>query len=194
MGDLLLSRPKANDRHSVRRQCASAGRGLGTRRPARPGNIIFLCERYTRARTRSAAQYSILNKNAVGVILIRPFRLMDTAPTLPMHVHSGRFTLQARQPGPGRAGRRWTPRVERIAPWPRRVLTRLRRGARRATPNPVLAHGRPAEPARGAAPARRLDRRGIRLSQGQAVRLLMPCSIQPTCRLLSGLVLSGLVR
>jgi hypothetical protein len=94
MGDLLLSRPKANGRHSVRRQCASTGRGLGTRRPARPGNIIFLCERYTRARTRSAARYSILNKNAVGVILIRPFRLMDTAPTLPTHVHSGRFTLQ----------------------------------------------------------------------------------------------------
>jgi hypothetical protein len=25
-----------------------------------------------------------------------------------------------------RTGRRWTPRVERIAPWPRRVLARLR--------------------------------------------------------------------
>jgi hypothetical protein len=173
MGDLLLSRPKANDRHSVRRQCASTGRGLGTRRPARPGNIIFLCERYTRARTRSAAQYSILNKNAVGVILIRPFRLMDTAPTLPMHVHSGRFTLQGEATAHQRSGAAV---------------------ARPAGPRRVLAHGRPAEPARGAAPARRLDRRGIRLSQGQAVRLLMPCSIQPTCRLLSGLVLSGLVR
>jgi hypothetical protein len=38
------------------------------------------------------------------------------------------------------------------------------------------------------------DRRGIPLSQGQAVQLLTPCSIQPTCRLPSRLVLSGLVR
>ena len=39
-----------------------------------------------------------------------------------------------------RAGRRWTPRVERIAPWPLRVLARLRHGARKPTPDSSPHH------------------------------------------------------
>lgn len=34
-----------------------------------------------------------------------------------------------------RTGRRWTPRVERITPWPHRVVARLRHGAHKPTPD-----------------------------------------------------------
>jgi hypothetical protein len=44
------------------------------------------------------------------------------------------------QPFAMRTERRWTPRVERIAPWPRRVLARLRRGARKPSPDSSLHH------------------------------------------------------
>ncbi len=45
----------------------------------------------------------------------------------------------------------------------------------------VLAHDRPAEPARGAAPAGRPDRRGVRRGQGQAVRLLISATSSRGC-------------
>jgi hypothetical protein len=39
-----------------------------------------------------------------------------------------------------RAGRRWTPAMERIAPWPLRVLARLRHGAHKPAPDSSPHH------------------------------------------------------
>jgi hypothetical protein len=39
-----------------------------------------------------------------------------------------------------RAGRRWTPPAARIAPWPLRVLARLRHGAHKPTPDSSSHH------------------------------------------------------
>jgi len=39
-----------------------------------------------------------------------------------------------------RTGRRWTPPVEQIAPWPHRLLARLRRGAHKPVPDSSPHH------------------------------------------------------